>query len=66
MIWSNSGVVPPAISGWPDSGVVRTPSVVIPIFASVPSKLGRMPNTPIEPVMVSGSAKMTSPGVETQ
>ena len=34
------------MSGCPDSGVVRTPSVVMPSFANVPSKLGNIPNTP--------------------
>ena len=50
----------------PDSGVVRTPSAPTPSRCSVPSKLGKMPNTPIEPVIVEGSAKMTSPAVAIQ
>ena len=54
------------MSGWPESGVVFTPSVVTPIFASVFSKVGMMPKMPIDPVMVEGSAKITSPGVDTQ
>ena len=37
-------------------GVVFTPSAPSPSFARVPSKLGRMPNTPIDPVIVDGSA----------
>jgi hypothetical protein len=42
------------------------PSAPSPSFCSDPSKLGRIPNTPIEPVMVDGSAKMKSAGVATQ
>ena len=45
---------------------MRTPSAPMPSFCSVPWKLGKMPNTPIEPVIVEGSAKMMSPAVEIQ
>ena len=65
-IASNIGVVPPITSGWPDSGVVFTPSAVTPSLASVLSKVGMMPKMPIEPVIVVGSAKITSPAVDTQ
>jgi hypothetical protein len=37
------------------------PSAPTPSFCSAPSKLGRIPKTPIEPVIVSGSAKIVSP-----
>src|SRR3546814_10117988 len=63
---SNSGLKPPARSGSPDNGVVFTPSVVMPIFASEFSKLGNMPKTPMEPVMVEGSAMIRSAAVEIQ
>ena len=51
-----SGDGPASRSGSPDSGVVRTPSAPIPSLVRLPWKLGKMPNTPIEPVMVDGSA----------
>ena len=54
------------MSGWPESGVVRTPSLVTPNLASVSSNVGTTPKMPIEPVIVSGSAKIWSPAVETQ
>jgi len=63
---SNSGLVPPNRSGWPESGVVFTPSAETPAFFSDPSKVGSTPNTPIDPVIVVGSAKMRSPAVATQ
>ena len=63
---SNIGVVPPTISGCPDSGVVFTPSVVMPILASAFSNVGMIPKMPIDPVIVPGSAKIASAGVDTQ
>ena len=39
---------------------------ILPSFDIVPSKLGMIPNTPIEPVIVDGSAKMRSPAIATQ
>ena len=42
------------------------PSVVTPHSASASSKVGTTPKMPIEPVTVSGSAKIRSAGVETQ
>ena len=54
--WLASGDGPFSRSGSPDNGVVLTPSAPIPSFASVPWKLGMTPNTPIDPVMVEGSA----------
>ena len=61
-----SGEGPCSRSGSPDSGVVLIPSAPSPSLVSVPWKLGRIPNTPIDPVMVDGSAKMKSAGVATQ
>jgi hypothetical protein len=46
--------------------VVATPSAVTPSLASVPWNVGMIPNTPIDPVIVEGSAKMRSAGVATQ
>jgi hypothetical protein len=54
--WLASGEGPLNRSGSPDSGVVFTPSAPMPSFWSVPWKLGSTPNTPIDPVMVDGSA----------
>ena len=51
-----SGLGPRRTSGSPENGVVLTPSAPMPSLASVPWKLGMIPNTPIEPVMVEGSA----------
>ncbi len=53
-------------AGSPDSGVVRMPSAPMFKFRSAPSKLGSTANTPIDPVMVLGSAKMRSPAVAIQ
>ena len=64
--WPASGEGPLNRSGSPESGVVFTPSAPTPSFCNVPWKLGRIPNTPIEPVIVDGSAKMMSPVVATQ
>ena len=51
-----SGDGPRRMSGWPESGVVETPSAPTPSFWSAPWKLGMIPNTPIDPVIVEGSA----------
>ncbi len=56
IIRSASGDGPSSRSGSPDSGVVLTPSAPIPSLARLPWKLGRIPNTPIDPVIVDGSA----------
>jgi hypothetical protein len=63
---SKSGLTPPNMSGSPDSGVVRMPSLVIPHFANARRAEGNTAKMPIDPVIVEGSAKMVSAGVDTQ
>ena len=53
-------------SSEPESGVVPNPSDWMPNFASAPSKVGIMPKTPIDPVMVPGSAQISSDVDDTQ
>ena len=57
---------PANMSGSPDRGVVFTPSVFTPNLPSACSKLGMIAKMPMDPVIVSGSAKIASPGVEIQ
>ena len=56
MSWLTSGEGPFIKSGSPDSGVDFTPSAPMPSFCKLPWKLGITPNTPIDPVIVDGSA----------